>query len=60
MLVGTDGSVESAEVSESSGYGEMDAAAVNAAYGYRFSPALNVYGEPVACHITRRIRFDLR
>ena len=60
MLVGKDGSVESAEVSESSGYGEMDAAAVNAAYGYRFSPALNVYGEPVACHITRRIRFDLR
>jgi periplasmic protein TonB len=60
MLVGTDGGVESAEVVESSGYGEMDAAALNAAYGYHFSPALNVYGEAVPCHTTRRIHFDLR
>lgn len=60
LLVGIDGGVQSAEVSESSNYGEMDTAALQAAYSYRFSPALNVYGEPVACHITRRIHFDLR
>jgi TonB family protein len=52
--------VDGVEVIESSGYGEMDSSAVNAAYSYRFSPALNVYGEPVACHVTRRIHFSLR
>lgn len=36
ILVSTDDSIESVEVVKSSGYPEMDAAAVNAAYGCRF------------------------
>lgn len=60
MIVSASGSVESAEVSSSSGYRAMDKAAVQAAYGYSFSPALNVYGEPVRCAVTRTVRFVLR
>ncbi len=59
LVVGTDGEVESASVAESSGYSDMDSAAVNAAYDYRFSPAENVYGDPVRCAITTTIRFRL-
>lgn len=58
MVVGKDGSVESATVISSSGYGLMDKAAVNAAYGYTFSPA---YKEeiPVRCYAVRTFRFRL-
>ena len=59
LVVGADGSVENVSVAESSGYEAMDTAAVNAAYDYRFSPAENVYGDPVRCAITTAIRFRL-
>lgn len=59
LLVGTDGSVENVEVIESSGYDEMDEAAVNAIYEYSFSPAENTYGDAVRCAITTGVKFQL-
>ena len=60
FVVNPDGSVGNLSVASSSGYGEMDAAALQAVSSYRFSPACNAYGEPVACgnHVT--IPFQLR
>lgn len=58
LLVGSDGSVQSVSVAASSGYAALDAAAVDAGYGYRFLPARNVYDEPVACRISKRIIFQ--
>lgn len=59
LIVGADGSVEEASVSESSGYDEMDAAAISAAYEYRFEPAENAYGDPVRCAISTAVHFRL-
>lgn len=58
FFVGSDGSVQSVSVAASSGYEAMDAAAVEAGYGYRFLPARNVYDEPVACRISKRMIFQ--
>lgn len=58
LLVGDDGGVQSVSVAASSGYAALDAAAVEAGYGYRFLPARNVYDEPVACRISKRIIFQ--
>lgn len=58
LLVGSDGSVQSVSVAESSGYTEFDKAAVEAGYAYRFAPARNVYDEPVACRISKRMVFQ--
>lgn len=60
VVVGRDGSVEAASVAVSSGYGTMDAAAVAAAYSYRFAPALNVYDEPVRCAVSQTVQFRLQ
>jgi hypothetical protein len=38
----------------------MDDAAVAAAYRYRFSPALNVYDEPVRCAVSQTVQFRLQ
>ena len=37
-----------------------DEAAVAAAYRYRFSPALNVYEEPVRCAVSQTVQFRLQ
>ena len=60
VVVGKDGSVETASVAASSGYPSMDEAAVAAAYRYRFSPALNVYDEPVRCAVSQTVQFRLQ
>lgn len=60
VVVGKDGSVETANVAASSGYPSMDDAAVAAAYRYRFSPALNVYEEPVRCAVSQTVQFRLQ
>lgn len=59
VVVGRDGSVESAAVTSSSGYEEMDAAAVAAAYRYRFTAARNSYGDPVRCAVGQTVQFRL-
>ena len=60
LIVGADGSVEMAELVESSGYDEMDMAAMGAAQEYIFEPAENAKGDPVRCAIVTTIRFELR
>lgn len=60
FVVGADGSVTSASVDSSSGYPEMDAAALDAVYEYTFAPALNEAGKPVACRNHTNIHFALR
>ena len=60
ITVGTDGGVESAEIENSSGYAEMDAAALDAAWGYRYTTAYNEYGEAVSFRKRVRITFRLR
>lgn len=60
MLVGSDGRVEEAFVAGSSGNGELDEAAVNAVYKWRFSPAKDKFGQKARCYVTQGIRFDLR
>lgn len=59
LVVGTDGTVENVSVVNSSGHGEMDKAAEEAAYGYRFTPAEDAYGEPVRCAVRQTIVFSL-
>ncbi|EKU70779.1 energy transducer TonB [Selenomonas sp. F0473] len=58
LIVGADGSVQSASVSSPSGQPALDQAALNAAYTYRFAPARNIYDEPVACRINRSFSFS--
>ncbi len=60
ILVGADGSVESASVVGSSGNSEMDTNAVEAVYKWRFSPAKDKYGQNARCYVTRSINFNLR
>ena len=57
LIVGADGSVQSADISSSSGHAELDQAAITAAYTYRFEPARNIYDEPVACRVHRSFSF---
>ena len=60
IVVGTDGSVMSADIESSSGYGEMDQSALNAAWGYRYTVAYNEYGQAVSFQKRIRITFKLR
>ncbi|MCR5176586.1 MAG: energy transducer TonB [Anaerovibrio sp.] len=60
ITVGTSGGVESAEVISSSGYGEMDQAALDAAWGYRYTTAYNEHGEAVSFRKRVKITFKLR
>lgn len=46
FLIGTDGSVEKAEVASSSGHDELDQAALQALAQCRFKPALGADGQP--------------
>lgn len=60
IVVGTDGGVMSADIESSSGYGEMDQSALNAAWGYRYTVAYNEYGQAVPFQKRVRITFKLR
>ncbi len=57
IVVGTDGTVTSASVAESSGYPALDEAALQVAYQCRFSPAENEYGQPVTAEGSQGIIF---
>lgn len=60
ILVGYDGEVESVVVAESSGNAALDAAAVDACYGWRFSGAKNGIGQKIRCYTYVPITFRLR
>ena len=58
IVVGSDGEVQSVDISSPSGQPELDQAAIAAAYTYRFEPARNIYDEPVACRVNRTFSFS--
>ena len=58
IVVGANGSVQSVDVTSSSGEAELDQAAITAAYTYSFEPARNIYDEPVACRVNRSFSFS--
>ena len=60
FVVGSNGQIEEVSIVASSGYPEMDEAALAAAEQYVFSPAENVYGVPVRCAVTRTVVFRLQ
>lgn len=57
ILVSAAGGVENVSVESSSGNGELDRAAIAAAHTYRFSPARNVYDEPVRSRVHQVVNF---
>lgn len=59
LLIGTDGSVESVVLVNSSGSRPLDNAAVNACRRWRFAAARNEAGQRVRCYWEIPIRFDL-
>lgn len=59
LSVDTGGTVAYAEVVGSTGNAALDRAAVEAAYQWRFSPALDRYGQPSPCRITIPFKFYL-
>lgn len=59
ILVNASGTVDSAYVAQGSGSSVLDAAAIDAAYQWTFSPALDKYGVPVPCRITFPVEFRL-
>ena len=60
IVIGTDGSVMSADIESSSCYEEMDQSALNAAWGYRYTAAYNEYGQAVPFQKRIRITFKLK
>ena len=60
IVVGTSGRVESVSVARSSGNANLDNAAVNAAYRYRFTSAIGVNGQKVRCAFNQDITFRRR
>lgn len=59
VMIDTSGNVTEATVAQSSGRADMDNAAVEAAWQWQFSPALDTYGVPAVCGITFPMRFHL-
>ena len=59
ILVNASGTVDSAYVAQGSGSSVLDAAAIDAAYQWTFSPALDKYGVPVPGRITFPVEFRL-
>lgn len=60
LLVGKDGSVEEVTILSSSGNANLDQAAVNACYKWKFTSARNKAGQTVRCYMTVPITFRLR
>lgn len=60
LLVSANGDVEAVSVANSSGSEVIDAAAVTAAYQWRFIPAKNERGSSVRCYVRLPIAFRLR
>lgn len=60
LLLNKSGGIDEVTVSESSGHGSLDRAAVNAARRMRFSPGLDEYGRPVRCYVYKPFRFALQ
>lgn len=59
LSVDASGNVTEAVIAGSTGNPALDRAAVEAAYQWRFSPALDRYGQPSPCHITIPFQFSL-
>lgn len=59
LSVDASGNVMGAVIAGSTGNPALDRAAVEAAYQWRFSPALDRYGQPSPCHITIPFQFSL-
>lgn len=59
LSVDASGNVTEAVIAGSTGNPALDHAAVEAAYQWRFSPALDRYGQPSPCHITIPFQFSL-
>lgn len=59
LSVDASGNVTGAVIADSTGNPALDRAAVEAAYQWRFSPALDRYGQPSPCHITIPFQFSL-
>lgn len=57
LTVSASGSVADVEIAGSSGISQLDRSAVQAAYSYSFAPARNVYDEPVACIMNKKVVF---
>ena len=57
LTVSSSGAVTDVEIAGSSGISQLDRAAVQAAYSYSFAPARNVYDEPVACIMNKKVVF---
>lgn len=60
MLISADGEVEDAVVSNSSGYGNLDQAAVEACLQWSFEAARNSAGQQIRCYTYVPIQFKLR
>ena len=58
LTVSASGVVVDVDIVSSSGVGQLDKAAVKAAYTYRFAPARNVYDEPVICIMNKKVVFE--
>ena len=56
-IINASGGVESSQIEASSGYPEMDAAALAAIVNFTYSPARNDYDEPVNTHGRYTFRF---
>lgn len=50
LVVSSSGNVESASIAQSSGYNELDQAALSASRQYQFTPARDAYGRNVPCY----------
>lgn len=59
VVISADGAVTSATVISSSGYSEMDEAAVRLAYQFRYEPAENEDGQPVTAERTINVPFGV-
>ena len=57
LTVSSSGAVADVEIAGSSGISQLDMAAVQAAYSYSFAPARNIYDEPVACIMNKKVVF---
>ena len=60
FLINTDGSVEEVIVVASSGNSNLDAAAVNACYKWKFISAKNMSGQNIRCYANMPITFKIR